>query len=311
MEDDEDQECEVNTTPNRFQGQVDDSIDTCCEVTGLCTGNDDSSSNETCGDKNIILRNYSGLSGTRWSDIDLGNRKSEEGEDDTCCREKEYCNHVDESTISAKYPEGIETVKCSFTIGDETIVGDKKGGSDKIEIFRDDNGNIDSITKINCCSKIPGLTSTEWEMVARFTNIEEHFTNKNIDNNNMYKPFTNIIEGVSNININTKDNCNVIKEELIKKLDIPKEQLILECKLNKQGTKYLIKAHTISTKNNPIPKDYHEKILDGIKIDSLGIEIKPKLDLTEEKMDKRVIIIILVLLIIAAIIGGIYMVKTN
>ena len=170
----------------------------------------------------------------------------------------------------------------------------------------DEDGNIDNNTIINCCN-IPDITSYELDQITKFTNMEEPFTNKNIDNNNMYESFTNIIEGASNID--ATNNCSVIKEELLTKLAIPEEQLILDCKLNKQGTKHLIKAHIISTQANPISEEHHEKLFAGIKIDSLGIEVKSKLGIKEEGGGKAVIVIILIILIIAAIIGGIYMVK--
>ena len=67
-----------------------------------------------------------------------------------------------------------------------------------------------------------------------------------------------------------------------------------------------------SNKENPLPECLQEKLKKGVKIERLGITVKPTVsgleDIdVEEGLGNKKMIIILISLIIAGIIGGIYL----
>ena len=134
------------------------------------------------------------------------------------------------------------------------------------------------------------------------------------DNNQLIERFTNMytVEGFNNTRPNVQQDCRIIKSELISELKVNENQVVIDCKLNKQGEKYLIKVYFISNKENPLPEGLQEKLKKGVKIERLGITVKPTVsgleDIdVEEGLGNKKMIIILISLIIAGIIGGIYL----
>ena len=260
----------------------------------MCFRNDDVQTDYTCNDPTdkIVQKSWDRLSGTYWSDRVLGDKKpNEESEiDNICCGSRRYCSGNSDKSLD---------IECTVALGN---TGEYRSNSDNIEILdTDDTSDISSMA-VKCCDIEDVIT------LETTSEIPEG------DNNQLIERFTNMytVEGFNNTRPNVQQDCRIIKSELISELKVNENQVVIDCKLNKQGEKYLIKVYFISNKENPLPEGLQEKLKKGVKIERLGITVKPTVsgleDIdVEEGLGNKKMIIILISLIIAGIIGGIYL----